>query len=118
MAAVAAGEAAFPTGLKVMVVDDDPLCLKVIEKMLLVCKYEGTVACDCMQPGCLLSAALDMFHHPVTTCQSSTQALEMLRDHARHFDLVLSDVYMPGTLSCEVNTRQLANIAIRRHGRL
>lgn len=41
MAALAAGEAAFPTGLKVMVVDDDPLCLKVIEKMLLVCKYQG-----------------------------------------------------------------------------
>lgn len=44
MADVAAGEAAFPTGLKVMVVDDDPLCLKVIEKMLLVCKYQGSLA--------------------------------------------------------------------------
>ena len=28
-------------GLKVLVVDDDPLCLKVVEQMLRRCKYEG-----------------------------------------------------------------------------
>lgn len=31
-------------GLRVLVVDDDPLCLKIIEQMLKHCNYEGTVA--------------------------------------------------------------------------
>ena len=31
----------FPAGLKVLLVDDDPLCLKVIGQMLKCCKYEG-----------------------------------------------------------------------------
>lgn len=55
-----------------LVVDDDPLCLKVIERMLKRCDYI------------------------VTTSQSSVQALELLRTNKEHqFDLVLSDVYMP-----------------------
>ena len=29
------------SGLKVMVVDDDPLCLKVVEHMLKRCSYSG-----------------------------------------------------------------------------
>ncbi len=33
----------------------------------------------------------------VTTCPNGVTALEMLRDKSQHFDLVLSDVYMPGT---------------------
>ena len=32
----------------------------------------------------------------VTTCPNGVTALEMLRDKSQHFDLVLSDVYMPG----------------------
>ena len=31
----------FPAGLGVLVVDDDLLCLKVVEKMLKACKYKG-----------------------------------------------------------------------------
>ena len=31
----------FPEGLSVLVVDDDLLCLKVVEKMLKTCKYKG-----------------------------------------------------------------------------
>ena len=31
----------FLSGLKVMVVDDDPLCLKVVEQMLRRCSYTG-----------------------------------------------------------------------------
>lgn len=31
----------FPAGLRVLVVDDDPICLKIIEKMLTTCKYKG-----------------------------------------------------------------------------
>ncbi|EIE27570.1 CheY-like protein [Coccomyxa subellipsoidea C-169] len=61
----------FPAGLKVLVVDDDPLCLKVVEHMLRRCNYQ------------------------VTTCPNGKAALEKLRDRSVHFDLVLSDVYMP-----------------------
>lgn len=31
----------------------------------------------------------------VTTCNSATKALAMLRENRSYFDLVLSDVYMP-----------------------
>lgn len=31
----------FPAGLRVLVVDDDPTCLKILEKMLRNCLYEG-----------------------------------------------------------------------------
>ena len=41
---VVSGLAAFPAGLRVLVVDDDLLCLKVVEKMLKTCGYAGTCA--------------------------------------------------------------------------
>lgn len=31
----------FPYGLRILVVDDDPTCLMIVEKMLKKCKYEG-----------------------------------------------------------------------------
>jgi hypothetical protein len=31
----------FPAGLRVLVVDDDPTCLVILEKMLRTCLYEG-----------------------------------------------------------------------------
>lgn len=31
----------FPAGLRVLVVDDDPICLMILEKMLRNCLYEG-----------------------------------------------------------------------------
>ncbi|RWR76470.1 two-component response regulator ARR2-like protein isoform X1 [Cinnamomum micranthum f. kanehirae] len=66
------GDAAFdPTGLRVLVVDDDPICLKILERMLGKCRYE------------------------VTTCSKAVVALSMLRERKDGFDLVLSDVYMP-----------------------
>eukprot|EP00775_Hariotina_reticulata_P011505 gene11505-11648_t len=61
----------FPAGLRVLVVDDDPLCLKIIAQMLKRCDYE------------------------VCTCVNAASALEQLRDKTHNFDLVLSDVYMP-----------------------
>ena len=36
----------FPEGLSVLVVDDDLLCLKVVEKMLKTCKYKGASGFD------------------------------------------------------------------------
>jgi CheY-like chemotaxis protein len=32
-----------PAGLRVLVVDDDPLCLKITEQMLKRCNYEGAL---------------------------------------------------------------------------
>ncbi|KAI8474196.1 MAG: hypothetical protein J3K34DRAFT_456883 [Monoraphidium minutum] len=60
-----------PAGLRVMVVDDDPLCLKVVEQMLRRCTYD------------------------VHTCTNAASALQLLREQRHGFDLVLSDVYMP-----------------------
>ncbi|XP_047960140.1 two-component response regulator ARR1-like isoform X1 [Salvia hispanica] len=61
----------FPAGLRVLVVDDDPTCLRILEKMLRNCRYE------------------------VTTCGRAEVALKLLRDNKDGFDVVISDVHMP-----------------------
>ncbi|XP_057861318.1 two-component response regulator ORR21 [Cryptomeria japonica] len=61
----------FPAGMRVLVVDDDPTCLKILDKMLTRCLYQ------------------------VTTCGRAADALSMLRERKGSFDLVISDVYMP-----------------------
>ncbi|KAK6161049.1 hypothetical protein DH2020_004430 [Rehmannia glutinosa] len=61
----------FPAGLRVLVVDDDPTCLRILEKMLKNCLYE------------------------VTTCNRAEIALNFLRDHRNGYDIVISDVHMP-----------------------
>lgn len=33
----------FPAGLRVLVVDDDPTCLMILEKMLIACLYKGII---------------------------------------------------------------------------
>eukprot|EP01018_Ginkgo_biloba_P032409 Gb_10394 [translate_table: standard] len=60
-----------PAGLKVLVVDDDPLCLMVLERMLRQCSYD------------------------VTTCSLVTQAISMVMENKDRFDLVITDVYLP-----------------------
>ncbi|KAJ8438585.1 hypothetical protein Cgig2_024674 [Carnegiea gigantea] len=62
---------AFPVGLRVLVVDDDPTWLKILEKMLKKCSYE------------------------VTTCALAWDALKLLRERKDSFDIVISDVNMP-----------------------
>ncbi|KAJ8773636.1 hypothetical protein K2173_005882 [Erythroxylum novogranatense] len=62
---------AFPAGLRVLVVDDDPTWLKILEKMLRKCSYE------------------------VTTCGLARDALKMLRERKDGYDIVISDVNMP-----------------------
>lgn len=37
------GSDQFPAGLRVLVVDDDPTCLMILEKMLRTCLYEGKI---------------------------------------------------------------------------
>ncbi|KAL4283248.1 hypothetical protein GQ457_16G030680 [Hibiscus cannabinus] len=70
-----AGDAAaadqFPAGLRVLVVDDDPTCLMILEKMLRTCLYA------------------------VTKCSRAETALLMLRENKNGFDIVISDVHMP-----------------------
>ncbi|XP_061986490.1 two-component response regulator ARR11-like isoform X1 [Populus nigra] len=61
----------FPAGLRVLVVDDDPTWLKILEKMLKKCSYE------------------------VTTCGLARDALNLLRERKGGYDIVISDVYMP-----------------------
>ncbi|KAJ4846074.1 hypothetical protein Tsubulata_027397 [Turnera subulata] len=61
----------FPAGLRVLVVDDDTTCLRILEQMLRRCLYH------------------------VTTCSQATVALNMLRERKGFFDVVLSDVHMP-----------------------
>ncbi|XP_051145135.1 two-component response regulator ORR26 [Andrographis paniculata] len=61
----------FPAGLRVLVVDDDPTWLKILEKMLKKCNYE------------------------VTTCNLARDALNLLRERKEGFDIVISDVNMP-----------------------
>ncbi|KAI4336634.1 hypothetical protein L6164_015134 [Bauhinia variegata] len=62
---------AFPAGLRVLVVDDDPTWLRILEKMLKKCSYE------------------------VTTCCLAREALNLLRERKDGYDIVISDVNMP-----------------------
>ncbi|KVI02968.1 CheY-like superfamily [Cynara cardunculus var. scolymus] len=55
----------FPAGLRVLVVDDDVTCLKILEQMLRRCLYH------------------------VTTCSQATAALNLLRERKGCFDVVL-----------------------------
>lgn len=71
MSVVDDGRDRFPVGMRVLAVDDDPTCLKVLESLLLRCDY-----------------------HVTTTGQAAT-ALRMLRENKDRFDLVISDVHMP-----------------------
>ncbi|KAL7097193.1 hypothetical protein ACP275_10G128400 [Erythranthe tilingii] len=61
----------FPVGLRVLAVDDDPICLKLLDTLLRKCQYH------------------------VTTTSQARMALKMLRENRDRFDLVISDVHMP-----------------------
>ncbi|KAF7104524.1 hypothetical protein CFC21_105415 [Triticum aestivum] len=65
-----AAEDKFPEGLRVLAVDDDCVCLKVLENLLRGCKY-----------------------HP-TTVKDAKMALKILSAGKVKFDLVITDVRM------------------------
>lgn len=72
-AAVTSDEEEFsPSGLHVLVVDDDTFCLAVLERMLRQCEYN------------------------VTVCTRVSQAISLLKENREGFDIVMSDVYLPG----------------------
>ncbi|EPS66651.1 hypothetical protein M569_08125, partial [Genlisea aurea] len=60
-----------PHGLRVLAVDDDPVCLATLDGLLRKCQYN------------------------VTTTNQAKVALKMLRENKDRFDLVISDVHMP-----------------------
>ncbi|KAF7104537.1 hypothetical protein CFC21_105429 [Triticum aestivum] len=68
---VNAAEDKFPEGLRVLVVDDDRVCLKVLEALLRRWKYQPTTVMD------------------------AKTALRMLMAGKQQFDLVITDVCMP-----------------------
>ncbi|MED6180848.1 hypothetical protein PIB30_013931 [Stylosanthes scabra] len=61
----------FPVGMRVLAVDDDRVCLRTLEQMLIKCRYN------------------------VTATTQSRKAIEMLRENKDKFDLIISDVNMP-----------------------
>ncbi|XP_030510199.1 two-component response regulator ORR24 [Cannabis sativa] len=61
----------FPVGMRVLAVDDNPTCLRILESLLRKCQYQ------------------------VTTTNQAIKALKMLRKNRNRFDLVISDVNMP-----------------------
>ncbi|KAL2247290.1 UNVERIFIED_CONTAM: Two-component response regulator ARR12 [Sesamum indicum] len=61
----------FPTGMRVLAVDDNPTCLMLLESLLRKCQYH------------------------VTTTNQAITALNLLRESKDKFDLVISDVDMP-----------------------
>ncbi|KAL0545406.1 hypothetical protein IC582_015288 [Cucumis melo] len=61
----------FPTGMRVLAVDDDPTCLLILETLLRRCQYH------------------------VTTTNQAVMALKLLRENKNKFDVVISDVHMP-----------------------
>ncbi|GKU87164.1 hypothetical protein SLEP1_g1608 [Rubroshorea leprosula] len=65
------GRDLFPVGMRVLAVDDDRTCLKVLVNLLRKCQYQ------------------------VTSTTQAITALEMLRENKNKFDLVISDVNMP-----------------------
>ncbi|KAK1288448.1 Two-component response regulator ARR12 [Acorus calamus] len=61
----------FPIGMRVLAVDDDPTCLRLLETLLRRCQYR------------------------VVTTNQARHALKLLRENKDKFDLVISDVHMP-----------------------
>ncbi|XP_037467491.1 two-component response regulator ORR24-like [Triticum dicoccoides] len=68
----APAEDKFPEGLRVLAVDDDCPCIKVLKAVLCRCKYNATTVMDGMT------------------------ALKILRGRKQEFDLLIMDVRMPG----------------------
>lgn len=54
----------FPVGMRVLAVDDDPVCLKVLETLLRRCQYHGQnlLALHCVYRPYYLQAAASYLH--------------------------------------------------------
>lgn len=61
----------FPAGLRVLVVDDDPTWLKILEKMLKKCSYEGMSVSFSLATFCLFSFSFLFFFIPLISLPKS-----------------------------------------------
>jgi two-component response regulator (ARR-B family) len=52
-----AGQDRFPVGMRVLAVDDDPICLKVLNTLLQKCQYHGLL------PSCFYVFAFGFVEH-------------------------------------------------------
>ncbi|XP_043717940.1 two-component response regulator ARR10-like [Telopea speciosissima] len=64
-------EEVFPDGMKVLAVDDNIVCLTMLQAILHRCRYKVKVASD------------------------GAKALKLLREEKNNFDIVITDVHMP-----------------------
>ena len=55
------GRDQFPVGMRVLAVDDDPTCLKVLENLLRRCQYHGTATTTTLSPSLPPSSSTCVF---------------------------------------------------------
>ena len=88
-----------PEGVQVLVVDDDPVTLKVVSALLQKCCYKKGESIERLHgQSNRISFALSSLPLAVVTSTNGKDALQILKEDSS-FDLVLSDVVMPGPLS-------------------
>ncbi|KAF9673211.1 hypothetical protein SADUNF_Sadunf10G0000700 [Salix dunnii] len=86
----------FPAGLRVLVVDDDPTCLVILEKMLRTCLYEDLFEFVMSDAFLLVTDWCKLpLRSVVTKCNRAEIALSLLREKRNGYDIVISDVHMP-----------------------
>ncbi|KAF8393068.1 hypothetical protein HHK36_021309 [Tetracentron sinense] len=98
----------FPVGMRVLAVDDDPTCLKLLDALLRRCQYHGSILLILtffehvweigkwvVKVSVDLSIRVILKYFSVTTTSQAITALTMLRENKNNFDLVISDVHMP-----------------------
>nr|VDD48304.1 unnamed protein product [Brassica oleracea] len=88
----------FPVGMRVLAVDDDHTCLRILETLLHRCQYHGSLLSLLLFSVILLrndALDIDLAFGFVTTTDKAQTALELSRENKNKFDLVISDVDMP-----------------------
>ncbi|KAK6135603.1 hypothetical protein DH2020_030651 [Rehmannia glutinosa] len=86
----------FPVGMRVLAVDDDPICLKLLETLLRKCQYHGLFfSLIGIQDSSDFNWDAQCTSFPLFHEFLARMALKMLRENKDRFDLVISDVHMP-----------------------
>ncbi|RRT57493.1 hypothetical protein B296_00038057 [Ensete ventricosum] len=93
----------FPVGMRVLAVDDDPICLRLLEALLRRChplyyleeEKLNLVSLRTRSGAYGIMGCLSVCVPSVTTTDKAITALKLLRENKDKFDLVISDVHMP-----------------------